>query len=186
MVFSQPFKGQEPFNFLKEIQTVLHSIVTKVFVYNQTQIGMHSESILVTSISSLYFFLACMHKVSGTGFTTLLRCSMNHYWCVGHGLKNTTPENSVYTLNLSLLKAMKPHLLAVTGSGSHSLWINRWILYLTLQSWKLYHPLGRVQAMLLKQKVEACIDTNRLCCFGGWRLSIHLSTGHQANTLHWN
>lgn len=86
-------------NFLKEIQTILHSIVTKVFVYNQTQIGMHSESVLVTSISSPCFFLACMHKVSGTGLTTLLRCSMNHHCCVGHRLKNTTPENSVYTLN---------------------------------------------------------------------------------------
>jgi len=38
------------------MQTFLHSIVTKVLVYSQTQIGTNSESVLVTSVSSSCFF----------------------------------------------------------------------------------------------------------------------------------
>lgn len=97
--FSSALSRKRAINLLKEIQTILHSALVLVLSQRSLFTTQHklgcSESSLVPSISSPRFFLPCTQKVSGTGFTTLLRCSMNHHCCVGSRLKNTTPENSV-------------------------------------------------------------------------------------------
>lgn len=105
-------------------------IVTKVFVFRQTHFGMQAESSLVTAISSPRFSLACTQKVSGTAFTTLLRCSMNHHCCVGYGLKNTAAKSSVYC-ELKAAEGPAIPCPGCTGSASHPLWSNSWVWLLS-------------------------------------------------------